>query len=85
MIIAGYADLSHQFTANSPQEAMEWVEQIKIVLRGKQTFLYKKNFPFLLYVQFHLKSFVASPNVSPFFVSPRLNQRLKDRGCHMFG
>lgn len=39
MIIAGYADLSHQFTANSPQEAMEWVEQIKIVLRGKQTFL----------------------------------------------
>ena len=39
MIIAGYANLSHQFTANSPQEAMEWVEQIKIVLRGKQAFL----------------------------------------------
>lgn len=35
MIIVG---LSHQFTASSPQEASEWVEQIKIVLRGKETF-----------------------------------------------
>lgn len=31
--------LSYQFTANSPQEAAEWVDQIKIVLRGKQEFL----------------------------------------------
>lgn len=33
------ATLSYQFTANSPQEAVEWVDQIKIVLRGKQEFL----------------------------------------------
>lgn len=39
MIIVG---LSHQFTASSPQEASEWVEQIKIVLRGKETFLKNK-------------------------------------------
>lgn len=30
---------SYQFTAGSPQEAKEWVDQIKIVLRGKREFL----------------------------------------------
>lgn len=31
--------LPYQFTAGSPQEAKEWVDQIKIVLRGKREFL----------------------------------------------
>lgn len=30
---------SRQFTASGPQEASEWVEQIKIVLRGKHMFI----------------------------------------------
>lgn len=34
-----YVCFSRQFTASGPQEASEWVEQIKIVLRGKHMFI----------------------------------------------